>query len=338
MALLFMEGFGSNETTHKWDPSSSNFSSQSSTPRVSGGYYGQGSVEVLYKTITASAQVFVGFGMRNSGLNSPYISFYGDAGATRHITVVRNSSTAVLEIRRGTESGTLLASGSQPLLNDQWNYIEVSVTISDTVGEVHVRLNGITADEVSYTGDTKNAGTSTNIDRVQFYTGTGAVNDTDYADVYILNSTGSAPTNTFLGDVVVRTLNPSGNGTYSQLTGSDGNQVDNYLLADERPFSSTDYVGSVTVGNKDTYAIADLPGGVTTIYGVQLNGMMAKSDGSAASARYLLRSGGTDYPGVTRGLTTTYTGYYEMYTTDPATSVAWTTGGVNGIETGMEVM
>lgn len=331
-----MDGFGGGDTTFKWDLTSSSFTTLTTTPRTPGGYYGQGSVESLLKTIPASNKVIVGFGLYSE--SNSYISFYGDSGATRHITVVRNTSNGFLEIRRGTEGGTLLATGTQPIFTDQWNYVEVSATISDTIGEVHVRLNGKATDEVSYTGDTKNAGTATTIDRVHLYTGTGAVNDTSFSDLYILDDTGAAPNNDFLGDVVVRTLGPSGNGTYSQLMGSDANQIDNYLLVDEHPYSNTDYVGSAVVGEKDTYAMADLPGGVSTVYGVQVNGKMAKSDASLASARYLLRSGGTDYPGTTRALTTTFTGYYELHATDPATGVAWTPAGVNGIESGMEVM
>ena len=121
--------------------------------------------------------------------------------------------------------------------SNNWYYLEISVTIDDAIGEVHVRLNGSTTDEVSYTGDTKNAGTATDIDAVRFAF-SGRI-----ADVYVLNSLGSM-NNNFLGDVAVRTLIPDGNGTSSQLTGSDGNTTDNYLLVDEHNYSSADYVGT----------------------------------------------------------------------------------------------
>jgi hypothetical protein len=339
MALLFMDGFGSSETAHKWDAVSSTFASLSATPRIPGMYYGQDSTGSAYKTITASAQVFMGFGFRNnSGLKDTSVTFYGDSGATAHITVEHSTATGVLEIRRGAAGGTLLASGTQPLLVGQWNYVEVSVTVADAGGQVHVRINGLTTDEVSYTGDTKNAGTSTNIDRILLRAGSNGANSTWFSDVYILNSTGAAPNNNFLGDVVVRTLSPSGNGTYSQLVGSDADSVNNYLLVDEHPFSATDYVGSATPGDKDTYAMADLPAGVAAVYGVHVNGLMAKSDASLGSARLIIRSGGTDYNGTTRALTTSYTGYYELYETNPATGVAWTPTNVNNLESGMEVV
>ena len=155
--------------------------------------------------------------------------------------------------------------------------------------------------------------------------------------MYKLDSTGTL-NNTFLGDVAVRNLVPSGNGTSSQLTGSDGDKVDNYEWVDEMPFNALGYVGSATPGDLDTYAIADLGAGITTVYGVQVNSRMAKTEASLAQAKLALRSGGTVYYGTTRALSTSYVGYYQLYETDPATSAQWTTGGVNAIEAGMEVV
>lgn len=339
MALLFIDGFSGQDVTYKYDFGSSGAytATTGGSSRIAGGYYGSGSAGNYNKTITASTRVFAGIGYQ-PGINL-MISFFGDTGVTQHITVRRNSGTGRIEIRRGNEAGTLLATGTTTLLSGVWNYIEASCTISDTVGEVHVRLNGSPTDEVSYTGDTKNGGTATTIDKVMFGNeGNSSLAGNLVADFYIANDTGSAPNNNFLGDVVVRTLVPSGNGNSSQLLGSDGNSVNNYQLVDERPSSSSDYVGSPTSGQKDTYAMADLPAGVTNVYGMQINGTMAKSDASVAQSRLLLRSSGTDYNGTTRTLNTTFQAYYEFYETDPATGVAWTSSGVNNMETGMEVL
>ncbi|MEO5499635.1 MAG: hypothetical protein ABIR46_03990, partial [Candidatus Saccharimonadales bacterium] len=327
----FMDGFSYADQAYKWDVTSSTLSITTTTPRTPGGYKAQLSNNSIYKTIPSSTKVIAGMGF-NTATNW-WVTFYGDAGVTSHITVIRSSTTGFIEIRRGNENGTVLATGTQVTANGQWNYVEVSVTISDTVGEVHVRLNGGTTDEVSFTGDTKNGGTVNATDRLRMAGGSSNF----ISDVYVLDDTG--PTlNSFLGDVVVRTITPTGNGASSQLVGSDGNSTDNYLLVDEHGYSSVDYVGSATATQKDTYAMADLPAGVTTVYAVQVMGFMEKSDATTAQSRLLLRSGGTDYTGVTRTLTTSTTGYYELYTQDPATSAAWTPSGVNGIETGMEVL
>lgn len=328
-----MDGFGGGDIAFKYDVGTVAITTASASPRITGCYYGDGGTNArLYKNISASAQVFIGSGIFFNG--GQYVQFSGDSGATPHISVTHNVSTRLMEIRRGTSAGTLLATGTQQVFDNAWSYIEISCTISDTVGQVHVRLNGATTDEVSYTGDTKNGGTATTIDNVRWEIGSAG----RISDVYILDGTGSAPNNSFLGDVVVRTLSPSGNGTYSQLLGSDADSVNNYLLVDEHPYSSTDYVGSATTGQKDSYAMTDLPAGVSTVYGVQVVGQMFKSDASLAQSRLILRSGGTDYGGSTRVLTTSPIGYYELYSQDPATSAAWTPAGVNNMESGMEVM
>jgi hypothetical protein len=336
MSLLFMDGFGGQDSANKYDLAANTYTTSITTPRVPGCYYGDfGTVRGIYKTITPSAQVFIGFGW-NIEL-TPWVKFFGDSGATTHLTIMRDGSTGHVVINRGTENGTTIASGTTVLGNDQWFYIEISATISDTVGTVEVRLNGSPNPEVTFTGDTKNAGTSTNIDRVQVYGGNGVGFRHWLSDLYICNSLGTI-NNTFLGDVAVRTLSPTGNGTDTMLTNSAATQVNNWSYVDEHPYSSTDYVGSSNPGDRDTYQMADLPGGVTTVYGVQLNALAAKNNASLGTAKMVLRSGGNIYYTSTKALSTSYTSTNDIYETDPATSAQWTVGGVNGIETGMEVV
>lgn len=333
MAILFFDGFAGGDIPSKWDANSQVFAYGSASPRVTGGYwaqlgFGQNSV---YKSFSAQSKIIAGYALNNG---QGYFSVYGDAGVTQHITVIRNSSSGVLEIRRGSNTGTLLASSTEVTPAASWYQVEVSVTISDTVGEVHVRLNGSTTDVVSYSGDTKNGGTNSTIDKVSL---TALVNNFCITDVYIINDSGST-NNSFLGDVTVRSLSPNNNGNSSQLLGSDGNSTDNYLLVDEKPFSSTDYTGSATTGQKDTYTLADLPAVASTIYGVQINANMVKSDAGASQSRTVLRTGGTDYTGTTRVLSTSSATYTELYELNPNTTSAWTSLEVNGLEAGMEVM
>lgn len=331
MALLFMDSFAGNDISTKWDAASAIYQHGTTTPRLTGGSWismGYGN-NAIYKTVPASSKIIMGCGMRFGG----FISFYGDAGATQHISVIRNTSTGLVEIRRGGTSGTVLATSSNFMPYD-WTYIEASVTISDTVGEVHVRINGANTDFVSYTGDTKNAGTATTIDRIAIAT---QINGNQISDVYILDDTGAA-NNAFLGDVGVKAMVPNGNGNSSQLVGSDGNSTDNYLLVDDTPFSSADYAGSATTGQKDTYTMSNLPAAATNVYGVQLAGNMVKSDAGVGNARLLLRSGGTDYSGNTEALSTSNATYIKLYEQDPATSAAWTVSNANSAEAGMEVM
>jgi hypothetical protein len=311
---------------------------QTATPRVSGSYYCTGAVTTsIRKTIAASSETFSGIGFRAGTLaaSKTLLSFYGDSAATQHISVVLSAS-GHLEARLGSATGTVLSTGVATLSAGVWYYLEVRVVISDTVGVVQCRLNGSTSPDINFSGDTKNAGTSSTIDAVAFSGAAGGAATDYFCDWYIANTSGSL-NNTWLGDVVVRTVVPTGDGTYSQLTGSDSDQVNNWALVDELPPSATDYAGGSTVGLKDSYALADLPASVVTVCAVQVCASLLKADAGLGSAKILTRSGSTDYTPNTYSLSTTMAEFTELKETDPATAVAWTPAGVNALEVGMEV-
>lgn len=288
--------------------------------------------DITEKAIPATATVVTGAAASTSP-GAGIITFSTDAGATRHLSILYKSD-GVIEVRRGTASGTILASASTGQAHqDTWNYIEVKATIADAGGIVQVRMNGSATPLINFTGDTRNGGTSTLIDTV----GIGGASQCRWADWYILDTAGSAPNNDFLGDVRVYVLQPTGSGNYSQLVGSDGNSTDNYLLVDEAPYSTADYVGSATIGQKDSYAMADLPAGVSQVFGVMELAIVAKSDAGAAGMKQLLRVSGTDYTTAALALSTSYGEMVNLRDTNPFTGVAWTPGGVNGIEAGVEV-
>jgi len=308
------------------------------TPRVPGGSYlynTGAAANTIQQAFTATAEIFYGFGLRlMAGVTSWNTSIFSDAAVTCHL-VLQRSAAGFLELRRGTTTGTILATGTTAISDDVWHYIEIRATVADSGGICQVHLDGNATPEIDFTGDTRNAGTSVNIDAVRQSVRNAST--VFLTDVYILNTTGAAPLNTWLGDVAVRTLSPSGNGTTSQFVGSDADSTDNYALVDELPVSTSDWVGSATVGHKDTYAIADLPAGVQTVYGLAWNANVAKTDAGDISAAPVIRSGATDYVGSTFAPSTSYVTRQVIYATDPATSAAWTPAGVNAIEAGVQV-
>src|SRR4029077_1029352 len=124
------------------------------------------------------------------------------------------------ELRAGTgnvivysRNGTTLATGATSLLNSTWYYIEWKLTVDNTAGVSEVRINGDV--EINFSGDTQ-ATVLSSIRQFQFegeydvFSDTGSVFSID--DIYVVDTTGSAPNNSFLGDVRVECLFPSGNG------------------------------------------------------------------------------------------------------------------------------
>jgi hypothetical protein len=327
MTLLFMDGCHGGDVATKWSSGSSG-TRGTTTPRFTGGAYCTNTD--LRKSFTAASEIFVACAFYfPSSSNATWISLWGDSGATQHLTILRNTS-GFLELRRGTNAGTLLATGATSIPDSAWTQIQVRATIADSGGICQVRLNGSSANEIDFTGDTKNAGTNTTVDHVRFNTTSTSFFVTDIA---ILNTSGSV-NNTWPGDVRVQTLTPSGDGNSSQGVGSDGNSVNNSLLVDETPYSSADYVGITTDGNADSYAMSDLVAGTSTVKAVQINLSAAKSDSGTKYIKRRIRSGSTNYDGSSVVLATTYATISEVLESDPATSTTWTASGVNAVEAG----
>jgi hypothetical protein len=333
MTLLAFEGFemGDGPVTQAWIGSSF-WGVTASGTRFGYGQAGTSSANSVIGpkcAFTASSQVFVGIAVK-VGTSVPGFSFMADSGATEHVRVscAADGSVAV------TRAGTALAGGTLPAgtLVTGWNYIEATAVISDTVGLVKIRVNGSATDALSISGlDTRNAGTSTNIDAIAI--AGNAVTSTQYDDMYVCNSLGSI-NNTFLGDVRVYSLAPTGAGNYTQFVPSTGA---NWAAVDEQPYSATDYVGSPTSGNRDSYVLTDLPATVGTVFGTREELVAAKSDAGAASIKQSLRIASTDYDGSALTLGTTYVGFITVRETNPNTAAAWTPAGVNGAEIGVVV-
>lgn len=170
-------------------------------------------------------------------------------GSNAHVRISGDSSGHIL-IKVGT---TTVATSTGTLTLNGYQFIEAKVVVADVGGSVTVKVGGTTF--VTFSGDTRNGGTGI-VDNITLT----RLSSTMYMDdAYLLDTAGSAPYNDFLGDVVVRTLLPSGNGDSSDFTGSDGNSTDNYQLVDEANASSTDYVGASAASKTDLYAMGNIP-------------------------------------------------------------------------------
>lgn len=85
---------------------------------------------------------------------------------------------------------------------------------------------------------------------------------------------------------------PNANGDNSAWTGSDADSTDNYLLIDEIPPDSADYVQSNTSGQIDDYNITNMPAGVgatDTINVVHVGVYAAVSDATSGDPDIVLR-------------------------------------------------
>jgi hypothetical protein len=327
MALLFVDGFDAGDAVAKWNPGATG-SSNATTPYGTGLSWYMSDTNQIKKSFAASSQIFLGFSYQagNSGMQGyDFVRLFGDAGVTQHLSL-RFTGANTLALYRGAVQ---IASGSATDPVGTWAYIEISATLNETTGTCNVLVNG--APVITFTGDTKNGGTSTNLDAFSLQgTSLGMI---QVDNLYLCNSTGSAPHNTFLGEVRIQTITPNGAGTTTQFTPSAGA---NYAAVDELPYSSTDYVSATPAGTRDTYAMSDLSGSYN-ILALQNNVIAKKLDAGGTAIKPAIVSSSTVYYGTSVPITATDMTITDVRMVDPATSAAWTISGVNAIEVGMEI-
>ena len=239
-----------------------------------------------------------------------------------------------INVKSGSRnSATKIGFGSARVLSDVWHYLEIKVTFSVTSGAVVVRLDeeivlsasGVTAPTGS--GDTKPT--------IIMFGGGYRLYYMLTDDVYIADDQGSI-NNDFLGDIGIRRLDPTSNGTNNDFTPLAG---DNFAAVNQDdPDGDTTYVESSTVDHYDLYVIDDAPTGMATINALQVVSTGKSDDGNPKGGRNMVLSSATEGLGPTYALTSSYVPYLSIHETDPNGGAAWTEAGVNAAEIGVEVV
>lgn len=332
MALLGMFGF--DDAVAEQYASAFNPAPVTGLLGVGKAYNSGGSVAQTIALPTSTASGVIGFRHTYTGSGASGTLLTLNEGATNHITI-GTTATGLITIARGATVVATSTSAIAPA--NVVTYYEVKFTIADTGGFCEVKLNGTSI--VSFTGDTRNAGTTGLVNTYAINRG-GNTGGFTVDDLYILDLTGAAPYNDYLGDVAVRTLLPTGNGDSSGWLGSDGNSTDNYLLVDEVDSTMTDYVGASVSGTLDLYAMADLPSGYDVL-AVQERIYAQKSDAGTPPTVLPVAKGALGTVRTDTALaalsTTAQSLGADIRTTDPDGN-ALTVARVNAMQVGVKVL
>ncbi len=302
MALLLVDGFdhyGSLQAVEK-------FWNGSPFGMVTGRGFGGQAIDVvvnnpIFKTFDPASTVIASAAFKMNG-----------TGNTRLMTLEAGGSVVAILSLTGTgnltltdSAASLLATGPTIVPYGTWFQVELKVVVGTSgTGEVH--LNG--GSEIAST--VGNFGTA-DIDRIAFWNNVLG-GDTAVDDVVILDGTGSAPLNDFLGDVRVETLYPLADGIHTDWTPKFG--TDHYAMVNEHLIDGDgSFVYDATPGDKDSYILETFIG---SIYGAQLNIGARKGDASVRQIAPMVRQAGTDYAGTTRTLSADYVFYSWLLDTD----------------------
>lgn len=331
--MLFCDSFDHYSTTQalkKWTVFGSGVSISAANGRNGTASMRVGDATSSRRAVVSAATLVAGVGWRTAGFTAAGTVCAFDDVNTEQVSV-RWTISAKLQM---TRNGTVLATGTTVLSAGVFYYIELKSTINSATGSYEVRINGAT--EMSASGVNTQATANASADGVRLGGGNNAA-FTDWDDFYICDTTG-AQNNTFLGDVRIQAVLPSGAGATTQWTPSAA--VANYTTVDEAaPNDDTDYVSSGTVGQIDTYAMGDLTPTAGTIKAVQTVHYARKDDAGTRTIAPVFHIGVTDYVGANLpNLSTTYTYLPQVFETSPATATAWTITEVNGLELGQKVI
>lgn len=355
MALLLANSLGALDLPYRstvtggWSPTTS----------MTGRYAGEYAVERTYQggavwarfSFTPAATIIASVSWKAtdtlSGVNMiPILTFFGDSGVTKHLTIGVLPNTGKVQVRRGDFNGTLLGESTSTVTHNTWYTVEVKATLSDTVGAVEVRVEGSTW--VNVTGaDTKNAGTATTFSDIgigAFFNYAVAASLTGvWAHLTIMDTadgTAASPAqveafNDFPGTLRMQVIRPGGAGSSTQLTPTGSST--NYENVDDVPPVTTTWNSSGTSGHRDTYAMSNLSGTVDVL-AVQPVMLAIRDNSGAVSMKQAIKSGATVAYGSNRTLLTTLSGFSDIWHKNPDTSAQWSQSEVDALEVGAEVV
>jgi hypothetical protein len=255
-----------------------------------------------------------------AGLPQCCVEFFGTTGAV--IAYTGLESTALSPT---SAAGVFPSSG--------WFYAEIGVTISNTVGAIIVRINGATVLSLSNV-NTQNSRGST-IGAIEFAPGGGG-NGCEIAHYYLCDTTGSAPCNTFLGDVQVQTLLPTGNDAVAFAAAGLTNNWQN--AGSVPPVPGSDYNSNGTVGAQDTFNCGTIAPGLGTVYGLNVKSLLSKTDAGPRTAAGVVKSGSTTLAATAVAVSTSPEVVSGIFMTDPNTGAAWSDAAVNAAKIGYKIV
>jgi len=332
-AVIFIEGFDHLQNTAPlltakgWSAAFSSF--------TAGRFGGQAAIQaataVTHALPSSYSTLILGFAIQVNGFTAGTDIAFLRAGATQ---TMRFSFDATPHIQIRNSGGTVIATGTTTIVANAWYYVEIKVFVNagtPASGTVEVHLNGVS--EIASTAG--NFG-STNLDTLAIQGVSGRVTTID--DIYICDTSGSAPNNTFLGDTRVLTLYPAADGAHADWTPDTGTA--HFSRVNEHtgtfPDGDTTYVADNVAGHQDTYDCDSIDGGAT-VFAVQTNLYARKDDAAVRQIAPVVRQAGTDYVGSTATLTSSFLFYSTLYDKDP-TSAAWTATNVNADEYGIKTI
>ena len=267
------------------------------------------------------------------GLSITYNSPYTGGGGYGEMISVQFTTTGNINVYTDNGLGFRYSNSvatTAPV--NGWFYLEVYGLIA-TQGAITVRINGSQVFNDSNVVTTSTYGGFQSVSAVVL----SALNPSSglanacWQHMYVCDTTGSGPWNTFLGDVRVQTLLPTANVAVG-FTPNGGTNWQNMSTVPPNP--NVDYNYSNTVGTQDTFTMQPMSNTLGTIYGVNVKTIANKTNAGTREMAAVVVSSGTQANGTNTAVATAFKQYQNVFETCPSTNAQWTQAEVNSVHAG----
>jgi hypothetical protein len=252
---------------------------------------------------------------------------------------IEPSSHKIVITRGGSNplgmGATIVERGTFVLTDNVWYVIEAHFVCHATNGLVEVLVNGNT--DCVYNGNT--APNGANFDHFQIgATSVNSVNTFFYFDDIAVNDTSGNVQNSWIGEGGVYLLKPNSDDT-TQWTPSSGTV--HYVLVDEVPKNTTDYIHAQNVGAKDIFGFTDLPPEVNIVDYVEIISQAALAQSGFNAYTHVIKLGTTEYTGNTHNVTSVtpnFVLYKDGWALNPQTGTDWQVSEINNLKAGVKIV
>lgn len=343
MSIVFVDTadhYATADVLQKWSISDNNAFSVVASARNSNGLTSSASIDNwLVRNLDANeVTLSMGFVVNNTrqasyfpsqGYYYSVLAAFRDAG-TVQVEIARTGSGQIVAFR-GPENAALGWSAPGLFLHNVDHYIEWTATINNATGSVEVKLDGEVVLSLSGIDTQETANAFANQAAINSRSnGDAGTRGKVYDDLWIDDA------GAYHGDIGGYAILPSGAGASTQWSPSAGS---NYQCVDEASVNGdTDYVSETSVGDRDTYAMGNLPAKVNSVVALQALVSARKDDASVREICTTVVSGATTQDGATQTLSSSYKFYFDVYETNPDTAAAWAPSEVDAAECGQKMV
>lgn len=349
MALLWFDGFDSYNNLNSYIATRGGTETGGAMNKTIGrfnnmGYYSGWDVGSSILLPSEPTEIWTGKAIRMNGEfgTTTVFAFYYETPvwiyAVPEVRIQLDGTTGKFSAQRGNT--VLLGSSAERAFSQfGWHWVEAHFKLGTTDGIVELYVDGVKVLDIGGTTPTVNTKYTLAATGVRAINSTSGSNNTIIDDLYILDTTGSAPWNTRLGDCKIVSLKVNSDATPNNGTTSNGS-AQHYTTVDDMPigYDTADYVRlQNTTGQKEKFGISSFTDTASTIFGVSVVSVCKKSDAGDAAFHNTTTVNNVEYPGSSKITTDSWAIYRDDFVLNPGTSSQWTASDVTNSTIGITI-